>query len=78
MAQKDVNGMYWLTYVGDDDICSQCEKPIKEGDKIFVDADGIYHKNKQMIEIGELNIYHYNCIVEAVSADREPTMEDMM
>lgn len=78
MSQKDVNGNYWLTFEGEDDVCSQCDKPIKEGDKIFVDAEGIYHKNKNMIEISDVSIYHYNCIVEATPADREPTMEDMM
>jgi len=67
MAQKDVNGNYWITYDGEDDICSQCEKPIIDGAKIFVDADGIYHKNKQMIEIGGVSIYHYNCIIETES-----------
>ena len=67
MAQKDVNGSYWLEASGIDNIYSQCDRPIKDGDKIFIDADGIYHKNKKMIEV-----YHYNCIVETSSEDSKP------
>jgi len=78
MAQKNINGKYWLIFAEDDDICSQCEKPIKDGDKIFVDADGVYHKNKSMIEIGDVNIYHYDCIIEGNPKDSEPKREDYM
>ena len=63
MATKDVNGYFWLRFEGDD-ICSQCKKPINDGDKIFIDGVGVYHKNKGVLEVGEICIYHHDCIIK--------------
>ena len=62
MAEKDVNGNYWL-YFNDSYICSECNKPINDDDKIFIDGIGKFHKSKGMIEMGDVNIYHYKCII---------------
>lgn len=78
-ARKDRFGKYWLKVKGNN-ICSQCNKPIKDGDKIFVDADGQYHEKLGSIEISNVCIYHYNCIIsDDSSEDDEPLKpEDYM
>ena len=62
MAEKDVNGSYWL-YFEESYTCSQCNKPINDQDKIFIDGIGTFHKSKRMIELKDVCIYHYDCII---------------
>ncbi len=62
MTEKDKSGNYYLTFDGSN-ICSQCEKPIIHGDRIFTDATGTYLKNDNVIKIQDVNIYHYKCII---------------
>ncbi|MHA1377178.1 MAG: hypothetical protein ACTSRG_02235 [Candidatus Helarchaeota archaeon] len=68
MAEKDVNGSYWL-YFEDSYICSECNKQINDQDKIFVDGIGNFHKSKRMIEVKDVRIYHHKCLI--INMDRE-------
>ena len=52
-------------------IYTQCGNEILEGDKVFVDTTGIYHKDTKTIEILmldesnlDIGMYHFGCIVD--------------
>lgn len=43
-------------------MCSQCNKRILDGERIFMDSDGYFPLKIEEI-LNNLQIYHYNCIV---------------
>lgn len=49
----------------DSNICTQCNKEILDGDKVFVDGVGIYLKDIETIEFpnNDISMYHFDCIV---------------
>ncbi len=55
MAEKDVNGNYWLHFK-DSYICSECNKPINDDEEIFIDGIGRLHKSREMIEMRDVTI----------------------
>ncbi|MBD3255744.1 MAG: hypothetical protein GF383_11675 [Candidatus Lokiarchaeota archaeon] len=62
MHNKDINGFYYLESEKDY-ICSQCSQAIKNEDKIFIDAVGMFLKGEGLIKIKDLCVYHYKCII---------------
>jgi len=72
MAERSVDGYYWLKFNVEDNICSQCNQPIKEGEDIFVDAEGVFKKSKGMIKIRNISIYHYGCIIDIGGSGLRP------
>jgi len=71
IAQKDVDGNFWLEHASQDNLCPQCNRPIEDGSAIFMDAEGRFYRSKGVISIRNICIYHLECIIDLKPEDRE-------
>ncbi len=76
MASKDVSGKYWLQFNDTSYICSQCNEVIGDGEKIFIDGTGFFHQKKSLLEVADICLYHYNCIIGGGQDDQGELTQD--
>ena len=60
------SGKYYFKY-DPVPICPQCDKPIKNKDKLFIDGTGTFLKKENIIETEDIGIYHFACLAEHIS-----------
>lgn len=53
------------------DICSQCKKEIKKGDKLFIDSFGEKKRFGISLSLKEVVYYHYDCIISEKGPEKD-------